>query len=283
MLRKIEPFRKIIEDYRFEIKRGLVADGRIHRVHVRGDRLGTKNGWYVLYGDGLPAGAFGCWKRQISHTWCTKAEREMTSIESDEFKRRVDKARRAREDEERKWRAVARDRAMLIWKSSLPAPDDHPYLIRKAVQNQGLRQYKGMLVVPLRDGEGTLHSLQFIDGAGNKRFLSDGRKNGCYFAIGIPVASICVAEGYATAASIHEATGLPVAVAFDAGNLEAVAKALRTKFPEIEIILCADNDENTPGNPGLTKARKAAASIGGLLVVPPIIGDFNDLYREVVR
>ncbi|MCD8494042.1 MAG: toprim domain-containing protein [Alphaproteobacteria bacterium] len=111
-------------------------------------------------------------------------------------------------------------------------------------------------------------------------FLSGGRKKGCYFAIGTPSNSLCIAEGYATAASIYESTGLPCAVAFDAGNLEAVALALRTKFPEIEITLCADNDANTPGNPGLTKAREAAAACGALLAVPPVPGDFNDLIQQ---
>ena len=58
-----------------------------------------------------------------------------------------------------------------------------------------------------------------------------------------------------------------MAVAFDAGNLEPVALALRAKFPHIEITLCADNDMNTPGNPGLSRAREAAAAVGGLLAV----------------
>jgi putative DNA primase/helicase len=110
--------------------------------------------------------------------------------------------------------------------------------------------------------------LQFIDGEGNKRFLSGGRKRGCYFGIGQPQGKICIAEGYATAASIHEATGYAVAVAFDAGNLRLVAEAIRQKFPGIEIILCADNDINTPGNPGLTHAREAAAAVGGFVTFP---------------
>ncbi len=258
----------------------IVPNGKLHRFHVEGDKAGSKNGWYVFYGDDLPAGAFGCWKRQISKTWCTKPEWKMTSIERVEFKRRMNAARTAREDEEQKRRAIARDRAMAVWQSSLPAPDTHPYLIRKAVQNHGLRLHKDTLVVPLRDSAGILHSLQFIDSAGKKRFLSDGRKNGCYFAIGVPIEAICIAEGYATAASIYEVTGLSVAVAFDAGNLESVAKSLRTKFPKIQIILCADNDKNTPGNPGLTKARKAAVAVGGLLAVPPLIGDFNDFLQR---
>lgn len=257
----------------------IVPNGKLHRFRVEGDKAGSKNGWYVLFSERLPAGAFGCWKRQIRKTWCAKADWEMSVSERVEFKRRMEETRAAREAQEQKRRMIARNRATAIWKAASSASESHPYLVRKAVRNHGLRLFKGMLVVPLRDRTGNLHSLQFIDDDGNKRFLTDGRKNGCYFAIGFPVKTICIAEGYATAASIHEATGLAVAIAFDAGNLEPVAQTLRAKFPEVEIILCADNDENTPGNPGLTKARKAAAAIGGLLAVPPLIGDFNDFLQ----
>lgn len=86
---------------------------------------------------------------------------------------------------------------------------------------------------------------------------------------------ICVAEGYATAASIFEATGYPVAVAFSAGNLLLVAEDLRRQHPEAQIILCADNDISK-GNPGLTAARAAAEAVLGWQATPDQHGDFND-------
>ncbi|MCB9973117.1 MAG: toprim domain-containing protein [Rhodospirillales bacterium] len=254
----------------------IIADGKLHRFQVVGDKTGKKNGWYVLYDNGLSAGAFGCWKRQISESWCSKSERQMTAAERAEFKRRMIEGRVTRETEEAERRKAARNKAFYIWKASLLAPDSHPYLVKKHVRNYGLRLHKGALVIPMRDSNGDLHSLQFIDSEGHKRFLSGGRKKGCYFAIGVPTESLCIAEGYATAASIYESTGLPVAIAFDAGNLMAVARTIRAKFPTIDIILCADNDTETPGNPGLTKAREAAATVGALLAVPPCHGDFND-------
>lgn len=260
----------------------ITMDGGLHRFHIEGDKPGSKNGWYVLFGDSLPAGAFGCWKRQISETWCAKAIRDLSPAERERFKLRKIEARNAREVEEQGRRTAARKKAATIWEAAAPAPDNHPYLVKKGVCNYGLRLHNGTLVIPLRDSCGILHSLQFIDGAGNKRFLSGGRVQGCYFAIGCPSESIAIGEGYATAASIHESTGLPVAVAFNAGNLLPVAKVLRVKFPHIQIILCADNDERTPGNPGLTKAREAAAAVGGLLAVPPCAGDFNDLCQRTV-
>lgn len=120
------------------------------------------------------------------------------------------------------------------------------------------------LVIPLRDVVGELHSLQFIGPDGRKTFLTGGRKRGCYFAIGRPVDALCIAEGYATAASVHEATGQATACAFDAGNLEAVARALRGKFPRSRITVCADNDTGTPGNPGVRYAEAAARAVRGV-------------------
>ena len=121
--------------------------------------------------------------------------------------------------------------------------------------------------------DGALHSLQFISEDGGKRFLSGGRVVGCYFSIGQTqdAAALCIAEGFATGATIFEATGYPVAVAFNAGNLLAVAKAMREKFPDLPLIVCADDDRNTDGNPGLTKATEAARAVGGLLVIPEFV------------
>jgi len=258
----------------------IIQDGRLRRVHIEGDKPGSKNGFYVLYGGGVSAGCFGSWKTGEKYTWCAKATRDLTPPQRKENRRRMIEEQKVREAEEKARRNASRDRALSIWRASSSAPDDHPYLVKKGVGNHGLRLHKSSLVIPIRDSDGNLHSLQFIDGEGNKRFLSGGRKKGCYFAIGVPTESLCIAEGYATGASVHEATGLPVAVAFDAGNLESVAMALRNKFPDLKIILCADNDADTDGNPGLTKAKKAAASIGAYLAVPPCAGDFNDLYTR---
>jgi AAA domain/Toprim domain len=133
---------------------------------------------------------------------------------------------------------------------------------------------------------GELHCLQFIGPDGEKRFLAGGRVTGCYFSIGAVKGShtLCIAEGYATAATIYEATGYPVAVAFNAGNLEPVARSLRAKFPDTTLIICSDDDVATDGNPGLTKATAAARAVGGKLAVPDFgaersagATDFNDM------
>lgn len=144
----------------------------------------------------------------------------------------------------------------------------HPYLVRKQVKAFGIRQYRNCLVIPLRDTLGVIHSLQFIDAEGNKRFLAGGAIAGNYHAIGKYQGTLCIAEGYATAATIYEATEHATAAAFNANNLKAVALSLRCKFPKAKIILCADNDRFTFGNPGVVKAREAAIAVGGYLTVP---------------
>jgi putative DNA primase/helicase len=106
-----------------------------------------------------------------------------------------------------------------------------------------------------------IHSLQFIGPDGVKRFLTGGRVTGCYFSIGNPkgAAALCIAEGFATGATIHEATGYPVAVAFNAGNLGAVAKTLRGKFPDLPLILCGDFDKSGTGQRRRPRRRRLSA------------------------
>lgn len=129
---------------------------------------------------------------------------------------------------------------------------------------------RGCLVVPLRDADGRLWSLQVINGQGTKLFPKFGRKQGCFHVLGEAdgAETLAVAEGYATAASVHEALGWPVAVAFDAGNLLPVGRALRERYPAALLVFAGDDDPNRPGNPGRTKAEAAAAAVGGVAVFP---------------
>lgn len=227
--------------------------------------------------------------------------------------------------------AAAAERALAIWSSATPAPADHPYLVRKGIEAHGARwaaewvkewvdgdgeihtfRHKSALLIPIWSAPGKLSSLQAIfptkcigrgDDARDKDQLADGRKQGCYFLIGRikpDTDLVLVCEGFATGASLHQATGLPVMVAFDAGNLEPIATMLRGKLPNARIVLCADNDrfttrrDGTPHNPGVEAATKAAKACGGILAVPTFPADaegkptdFNDLQQleglEAVR
>lgn len=184
--------------------------------------------------------------------------------------------------------AAAR-KARAIWQRARPA-QAHPYLARKAVRGHGARLAFGKLVIPLFSGAlsldgalcadlSQLTNLQLIDADGGKRFLRGGRKAGCFWWIGPPSRVVCIAEGFATAASVLEATGNRCFVAFDAGNLPAAALAVRGLLPDSEIVLCADHDAS---GKGWHYANLAAQQAGGTVAMPDTPGeDFNDVWRAV--
>ena len=257
----------------------IIPDGRLQRFKVNGDR--TPDGWYVFHPDGVPAGAFGYWKRDISETWCAKPDHYLTPAERAENERRWREAREQRDAEQRKLQKAAKTKASRIWNESPPAPADHPYLQRKGVTIPGSRIAGDKLLIPLSDASGELHTLQYIAPDGTKRLLKDGRKKGAWFMLGALAnadqAYIC--EGCATAASVYAATGLPTVAAIDAGNLESVALAIRKAYPALTLILAADHDDPANGNIGVAKATNAARQVSGMVVYPVSPKtDFNDLH-----
>lgn len=212
-------------------------------------------------------------------------KRQQREAEAEEYRQRADRA--------------ARDAAE-IWAGA--SDEGHsPYLERKGVKPYGVRFLQdGTLLVPLRNLAGELHNLQRImpskptpeqeeRGWREKRFLSGGRKSGMLHWLGDPAgaAVLGMAEGYATAASVHEATGRPVAVCFDAGNMATVAKELPAHFPGAAFLVCGDNDtetaERTGKNPGRVKAAQAVRALRGSGAAAAEVfpgqgcNDFNDL------
>ena len=182
----------------------------------------------------------------------------------------------------------AAERAARIWENAEAAPADHPYLLAKQVMPLALRaDARGRLIVPLQDADGVLHSLEFITADGGKRYLAGGAKRGHFAVVGQepgplsdPGGPLLICEGWATGASLHMATGHTVIAAMDAGNLLPVAEALRSRFPEADLVNVADNDDK-PGrtaNPGVEAARKAAAAVDARLAIPHMPGDANDLF-----
>ncbi|WP_218510849.1 toprim domain-containing protein [Variovorax sp. dw_308] len=214
-------------------------------------------------------------------------QRELTPAERKAFARRMDALRRQHDAEQLQRHVDAAAAAAIRWAAAEPAAE-HPYLTAKSVRAHGIRIEAGhTLLIPLRDAVGHLHGLQSIAPDGSKRFMPGARVKGCYHAIGRPSGRLVICEGYATGATIHEDSGDAVAIAFNAGNLQPVAKALRTKFPCITLVVAADDDWKTDGNPGMTAATEAARAVGGLLAVPDFTDlprgdddtDFNDLHR----
>jgi putative DNA primase/helicase len=137
----------------------------------------------------------------------------------------------------------------------------------------------GTIAVPLHDADRELWAYQFISATGNKQFLKFGRKQGLWHLVtseasieAEKINIVGVAEGYATAASVHQATGWPVAVAFDAGNLKPVCEALRNLYPDARLVVCGDDDHANNANPGRAKGQAAAAAVGGFAAFPDFAG-----------
>jgi putative DNA primase/helicase len=189
----------------------------------------------------------------------------------------------------------AASEAALMWQAASEAGASD-YLTRKGVKPYGVRfAPDGWVLVPLRDTAGRLWNLQRIaptrpaGGGTDKLFLKGGRKSMLWHWCGDPTgaAALLVAEGYATAASLHECTGRPCAMAFDAGNLMHVAKAVHQAHPAALIVVCGDDDRDTHArtghNPGRDKAKAAARAVAGLAVFPEPLpdgaSDFNDLHQ----
>lgn len=254
----------------------VAADGKLHRFHVDGDKPRTRNGWCVLYADGLPAGEFGTWRDGgASHTWHAAGARDLSASEQAELRARLKAASEARTKEREAEQAKARAKADTLWQQAGRVSASHAYIKRKGIKPYGIRQLRDQLLVPLRDTSGTLHGLQFIQPKGDKKFGTGTAKAGRYHSIGRPTARgvLGIVEGFATGATVHELTGWPVAVAFDAGNLKPVAQALRAKFPDARLLILADNDHTTAGNPGMTKAREAAEVVDAAVVAPRFNAD----------
>ena len=291
MMDTVSAFREEIEKAGLTPPVPIIADGKLHRFASNGDRADDA-GWYVFYGDGLPAGSFGDWRSGLKQNWCAKSDRQMSATEREEHRTRLDRARQQREADERLRHVDAAQRAQAIWNQAAPATGQHPYLQKKGIGPHGLRVARvrvddgDLLIVPVTI-EGTMTSLQFIYGGGAKRFLRNGAIKGGAYTIGdlTEPTPVLLCEGFATGASLYEAAGLPVVVAFSANNLTSVAEDLRQQCPTAMILVCGDNDLRDDGTPdvGLDAATAAAEAIGGVLVMPELDGrkcDWNDVHMQ---
>jgi putative DNA primase/helicase len=239
----------------------IVPDSQWHRFASNGDR-DDHAGWYKLHADGIPAGAFGCFRLGITKKWRAKTTTALNATERRLLSERLRAIRQQRQEDQRRYHAEAAARAQTIWADAHPASDDHPYLLRKQVKAHGLRvDHENQLIIPVTIDQ-TLTSVEYIapDGDGTKRYLRGGRKHGGSFTFGelcdAPI--ILLGEGFATVASLHESTGYPAVMAFDAGNLLVVAQQLRQQHPTATILMCGDNDIHADEKPntGLPKRRK---------------------------
>ncbi len=310
--------------------------GKMARCAVTDDR--EKRGWYILHevtlsgGDKVLVGSYGIWFGNENNPQKIILNKiDLTPEQKAAIKKRIADDRKRAINEQKKRNEAAAMRADKAWRT-FAVDGDCEYLHRKGIAAHGVRfTSKGSLAIPLLDVNGVIHGLQFILDKITQKELIDKRggkdkvfwPTGCakkehFHLIGSPTHILLIAEGYATAASLHEATGFAVAVAFDSGNLQSVAIALKRRYP-VNILICADDDAlahckhcqkaininlsatcpecqnpHDKRNTGAEEAELAALAVGGRVIAPrfadPIarfdsyarnqgkITDFNDLH-----
>ncbi|MBR0186512.1 MAG: AAA family ATPase [Synergistaceae bacterium] len=265
----------------------LILDGHIHRYNVIGDKGRDENGSgaYCIFTDNWPAGWIHNWRTGIHETWTFDRNRldeaGKSYFDDEKYKELLKKAKIQQErfsEELRSKQAQASDNARSMFSALPPAPEDFPYLIKKNVPCYGLRYRRdfNQIAVPLRNINGDIQSIQWIDADGGKKFFEGAPTTGAFWCIGLDTLKpndnnsvILVGEGYATMATVYELTGLPCVAAMTCRNLLNVGNVLHNKFKNVKIIFIADNDHNTDGNPGITCASEADRAISNAGIVFP--------------
>src|SRR6185437_6094596 len=305
---------------------GLQVDhldiGRMVRCRVEGDR--ERRGWYMLHelhagsGDLLIVGSFGIWRGQDNGAQKVTLGKgnALSSEQREAIRKRLAEDRKRVEADRARVAARAADQAAKAWAKCDPTGESD-YLTRKGVQAHGLRfSPSGACVVPMLDTAGKIHGLQVIrpkkHNGRDKDFWPTGlAKKGHFHLLGSPTWLVLIAEGYATAATLHEATGHPVAVAFDAGNIGPVAAALRKRYRQARILICDDDifgkcrhcgarvdltpyrngptcenpacgKEHGCTNTGVVAASSAALEVNGAWVVP-VFDDANGRHTAFIE
>lgn len=259
----------------------LVTDGKLHRFRPSWEpKPNKKRAWYVLFsfrtdsGSELISGSFGWFKGAESYVYNVELypEQKLSPTERTRLDQEQAEKRRLADQERQAEAQRAADKALSIW-NACSINGHSSYLQRKKIAGVNVRYSRGSIVVPVQDFDGKLYGLQFIDGEGNKRFLTGTQKKGRFCLLAMVAdqsGSVGVCEGYATGVSCYMATQWPIFVAFDAGNLEPVARAIRERHPQMKIVIFADDDFDNPDNPGRRHAEAAARSVGGIALFPSI-------------
>ncbi|EES4874986.1 DNA primase [Escherichia coli] len=288
----VTEFRQVLENAGLVLEKDPEMDGEIHRVPTRDDRRGSQSGAYKAYLDGRPSGWYRDYRSADNSptTWTFSRAENIDPLARLHLKA---SAQQNRDEKERKLQQQYNKQAGYArsYLNGLPQATAHEYLTRKGIRAApGVRlNNKNELVIPFSNGRGEIRSYQRIPVTGGKdaRILKGSEKSGNWFAFGTPENGrpLLFAEGYATAASLHEATGLPVLMTIDADNMINVAKNARKIWTDSPFVFCADNDHQRKINKGVSSAKKAAASTHGEVIIPAFteaekaqgLTDFNDL------
>jgi len=288
----VQSFIQAMLKFGLTITENIIADGRIHRFkdRIRGDK--NINGWYWLRTDQEVAfGGFGHWSLKtgfVSETWMDRKIDTYSVNDRNKILSLIKSINNKEKERSNQEREEAWIKARQIWDKSIRIDSgniDHPYLLKKKIKPCGIRITDGnRLVIPIYNSRRNIISLQYIDADGEKRFhYKTSPKDGFYLINETGTGTICICEGFATGASIHEATNYRVAVAFSAENLVSVAHTVKRLY-KCDVIIAADNDVYREVNIGLEKAKEAATIIKARIAIPVFKDvttsptDFNDLF-----
>lgn len=314
-----DEFARQLEAHGLRLESGHpIMDGQWHRLKVDGDRTG-KSGAYIGHLDGVPRGTVKNFKTGQETNWIAKD----SAFKSVPSSLDIERAKAAAEAKQKASYNQAADAAKLVLNKAQPAqnhpyldkkgvaahgvyvvPDKSAVNLentnlaiandwredkqmRQDFKDAGIDKQvltKGDLIVPAVNEHGDIRTFQTISG-NFKSFIKGAEKSGSFAALGQMEngRDVLIAEGYATAATLHEQTGKAVVVAFDAGNLQSVATKIRQLTPESQIYIAADNDHNSSTNIGIEAAKKAAQAIDAKVIAPKFelgekASDWNDLH-----
>ncbi len=278
------------------LENSVIADGQKHRIAVDGDKGKEQSGFYVLHPDGIANGYFMNNRTGEEIKWNSK-EYGISQEEKAEMKA-LYQAKKAEREQQDKILTEKAEKVLYAKYMNKEAVSEHTYLSNKMVKH-AKNIYAGQdntITIPLFNIDGRLKSAQYIDENGEKRFAKNTNKVGAFHIVDGNISdlksakSIIITEGYATAASINEAVKEPelkVIAAMSANNLEHTVKAITNKYPEMNIIIAADNDlTNKVGNIGLNAANAVCDKYKNVTVTVPkingkeIAGDFNDIVSK---
>ena len=270
-----------------------ISDPKLNGELIRFANNGEprSNSWYIgwinqIQNEEHVIAQIGSWRTGESYQY--SSNNKISNNDKLKLRNELAKARAAYKKEKENRQREAALKANTMWREAGTLADA-AYLKDKCLPHTFGAKFKknnGALLIPMRDMKGFLHGLQMIFEDGSKRFLKGQRVTDTFFFIGDnvdPSKPVIVCEGYATGATIHMATELPVFCAFSADNLINVCKNLKKKYPQFKIAVCGDDDKKTEGNPGVTAANKAAKAVSGIAIFPKFDNDtgtdFNDLMK----
>jgi putative DNA primase/helicase len=288
--------------------KNTILDGTVKRCPTT-DKPKSKTGWYIgwtkyVNGKDVVCCSAGDWTKgndalMTYKSWEGDDSPRFSPSDLEAIRKTQLEQQRKVDAEKAKQHKKAAEKAQLDW-ITLSETGNSLYLDSKGVKAHGVRfgsdEKEGAYIAIPVCNEGGIKGLQLIYDTPlsyapdrNKTFTAGTDKKGGFSLIGTlsPLIPVCFTEGYATAASIYEATNYPVVMCFDAGNIKPVVSAWRKKYPQQNFIICADNDQWKAQNVGVDKATDTAKAQDCFLAIPDFTGldteskptDFNDLHK----